>query len=76
MSSDAAVVVSVSGHLDVALLSPGQTPTVLHQEEVLSILGSVADSQHTVVQSARPMDITPVESQSFGKKYTGRTGKW
>merc|ERR1719374_442341 len=62
LSSDAAVVVSVSGHLDVALLSPRQTPTVLHQEEVLSILGSVANSQHTVVQSARGASSLKVDS--------------
>lgn len=48
---DAAVIVSVASHLDVALVSPGGTPRVLHQPIVLTVLiGTETHGQHSMVQ--------------------------
>lgn len=40
----------VHANLDVALVAPGRGPRVLDEEVFISILGSVADGEHTVVE--------------------------
>ena len=50
LGGDTTGVLLVSGHLDVALLSPGGSPAVLHQPVVLPLLGSIADHQDPVVE--------------------------
>jgi len=43
--------ISVSGESDVARLSPGGSPGVLDNVEILTVLGTVADSEDSVVES-------------------------
>merc|ERR1719186_217599 len=50
---NAAVVASVSCHLDVAAQSPVSTPRVLDQPVVLAAVGTIAYHQHAVVQRGR-----------------------
>ena len=45
-----AALVAALGHLDVAVETPAGAPGVLDEPVVLSVLGSVADGQHSVVQ--------------------------
>ena len=47
---NAALVVFVAGHLDVALITPGGAPAVLHQPVLLPHLAAVAHHQNTMVQ--------------------------
>jgi hypothetical protein len=47
---DAAVVLFIAAHLDVALLAPGGAPAVLDDPEVLVGVGAIADGQNSVVQ--------------------------
>merc|ERR1719438_661220 len=42
--------VTVVGHLDVAVVSPGCTPGVLDEEVGLSVVSAVSDGEHTVVE--------------------------
>ena len=42
--------VTVVGHLDVAVVSPGCAPGVLDEEVGLSVVSAVSDSEHTVVE--------------------------
>ena len=53
VGGDAAVVLPVPAHLDVALIAPGRAPAVLDDPEVLAAVGSVADSQDSVVKLGR-----------------------
>ena len=53
VGGDAAVVLLVPAHLDVALIAPGGAPAVLDDPEVLAAVGSVADSQDSVVKLGR-----------------------
>ena len=46
---DAALVVLVSGHHDVALHSPASTPGVLDEPVVLALVSSIPDYQHSMV---------------------------
>ena len=47
---NAALVVLVAGHLDVALVTPGGAPAVLHQPVLLPHLAAIAHHQNAVVQ--------------------------
>lgn len=47
---DAALVVLVAHHQNVALETPGTTPAVLDDPEVLGVLSAVSDSENTMVQ--------------------------
>ena len=49
-SGNAAVVVAVPAHFDVAFHPPAFAPAVLHDPKILSVVASVADSQDSVVQ--------------------------
>merc|ERR1719305_750327 len=50
LGGDTAGVLLVPGHLDVALLSPGGAPAVLHQPVVLVLLSAAAHHKNPVVQ--------------------------
>ena len=48
---DTAVVLLVTGHLDVTLVTPGLAPAVLHEPVVLAVIGrAVANDEDTVVE--------------------------
>ena len=47
---NATLVVLVAGHLDVALVTPGGAPAVLHQPVLLPHLAAIAHHQNAVVQ--------------------------
>jgi len=51
VAGDSAVVVSVSGHVDVSVVTPRGSPAVLDEPVVLPTHGSVSDGQYCVVQS-------------------------
>lgn len=48
---DTALVLFVSAHPDVAILSPACTPGVLDQPVSLAIVAAIADSEDTVVEA-------------------------
>ena len=50
MRGNTAVILSVSGHLDVSLATPAGSPAVLDEEVVGAVVGAVADGGDTVVQ--------------------------
>ena len=62
LSGNAAVVVIVTGHEDIALLPPGLSPAVLNNVVILSILCAIANSQHTVVQRGRRAEGVRVDT--------------
>lgn len=66
---DAALVVMVPRHLDVALETPCGAPAVLHQPVVLAVVSAVADDQNTVVELfgaafRLPVDAAAVELET------------
>jgi len=62
LRGNTAVVLSVPRHFDVAILSPGLAPAVLHQVEVLAVFSSVTNSQHTMIQSSGRASSFEVDS--------------
>ena len=51
LSGDTTVVLPVTGHQDISLISPLRPPAVLHDVVLLEeLLSAVANSQHTMVQ--------------------------
>ena len=66
---DAALVLPVPGHLDVAAVAPRFAPRVLDEE----VAGAVADGEHAVVERLRAavglvVDAVGVELQGGGKE--------
>jgi hypothetical protein len=59
---NAASVVLVPGHLDVAPVAPAGSPRVLDEPVVVAVLGSVANDQDTVVEAvggAAGLEVDP-----------------
>ena len=52
LRGDAALVVGVPAHLDVAVDTPAGAPGVLDEPVVAAALGAIADDQHSVVQTS------------------------
>jgi len=47
---DTALVALISRHLDVTLLTPGRAPGVLHQPIVLTVLSTITNRGHTMIE--------------------------
>lgn len=70
---DAALVVLVSGHHDVALIAPAGAPAVLHQPVLLPLVAAIAHYQHTMVQlgaAAHRLIIHTCEEKQFQQMST------
>ena len=50
ISGNSTIVVPVSAHFNVALLTPGCSPTVLNNPEVLALVSSITHSQNSMVK--------------------------
>lgn len=71
---DAAVVVPVAGHLDVAIVAPGRVPGVLHQPVVARVIFAVAHRQHPVIQERGRALLIVVDSLKQETQYYMLTG--
>ena len=47
---DSTLIVSITGHLNVSLITPGGCPAVLDKPVILTVLGAVSNDQYGVIQ--------------------------
>jgi len=52
LGGNAAVVILVAGHVDVAVNSPVSSPAVLHEPVILAAHGTIANDQHAMVEAS------------------------
>ena len=72
-TGNTAGVILIPGHLDVSVLSPGDTPAVLHQPVVLVLLGAVTDLNISNVTS--PV-FSRLELSNSPQEHRGPGGYW
>ena len=66
--SNATLVVLVSGHSDVPILTPRRSPAVFHNPEVLFVLTAITHNQNSVVQPLRTALWLVVDTSSVQLK--------
>ena len=64
LCSNATIVVHVPGHLDVASITPGCTPAVLHDVVLSAALGAISNDKCTVIQTGGGARRLIVDSRS------------